>query len=154
MVGCECAVCRSDDPRDRRLRPSLYVETDDGHGILVDTGPDLRTQALRFGVTKVDAICYTHAHSDHLMGLDDVRRINMLSKQPMPLYGTRDTLASVRRTFAYAFDPSTPAGGGIPQLVLWPLAGPFCVGRQEITPVPILHGQKMILGFRFGRVAY
>ncbi len=89
MIGCDCAVCRSDDPRDARCRPSIYLEMDDGLRVLVDTTPDLRTQALRFDVRRVDAILFTHAHADHVMGLDEVRRYNILTKSPMPIYARR-----------------------------------------------------------------
>jgi phosphoribosyl 1,2-cyclic phosphate phosphodiesterase len=154
MIGCDCAVCRSSDPRDNRLRPSILIETDDGLSVLIDTGPDLRTQALRFGVRRVDAICYTHAHADHIMGLDDVRRFNAMAGRPMPVFGDQATLDDLRRAFAYAFKGGAIPGGGIPRLELWPIAGPFCLGRQEVTPVPILHGGRTILGFRFGRFAY
>ena len=154
MIGCECATCLSEDPRDRRSRPSVYVETDDGQRLLVDAGPDLRMQALQHGIKHVDAIVFTHGHADHILGLDDVRRFNALMKQPMPLYGDPQTIEDVRRTFGYVFDPSTPKGGGLPQLTLFPLAGPFCIGRQEIVPVPIWHGRRRILGLRFGRFAY
>jgi phosphoribosyl 1,2-cyclic phosphate phosphodiesterase len=154
MIGCDCAVCRSSDPRDQRLRPSIHVETDDGVRVLVDTTPDLRTQALRHGVRRVDAICLTHSHADHLMGLDEVRRFNVLSGQAIPIFGAADTLADVRRVFSYAFEQDRPIVGGIPQLQLWPLAGPFCLGRQPIVPVPIGHGPWAIFGLRFGRFAY
>ena len=154
MIGCQCSTCRSDDPRDSRLRPSLYIRGDDGTGLLVDAGPDLRAQALRHGITRVDAIVFTHGHADHILGLDDVRRFNSLMKQPMKLYGDQVTLAEIRRMFGYVFDPDTPKGGGIPHLDPIEVGGPFTIGSFEVVPVPILHGQREILGLRIGSFAY
>jgi phosphoribosyl 1,2-cyclic phosphate phosphodiesterase len=154
MIGCDCSTCRSDDPRDRRLRPSLFIRTDDGRSLLVDAGPDLRMQALTHGITRVDAILFTHGHADHILGLDDVRRFNTLMKQPMSLYGDETTLDEIRRTFSYVFSPNTPKGGGIPKLELFTIAGPFCFGALEVVPVPIWHGARPILGLRLGAVAY
>jgi len=154
MIGCDCAVCRSEDPRDTRTRPSVYFELDDGARVLVDTTPDLRSQALRHDIRRVDAILFTHAHADHIMGLDEVRRFNMLSRQAMPVFADARTLAALRRTFAYVFDSSAPKGGGVPHLQLWTIGGPFMIGRQEIVPVPIRHGTWHILGFRLGGFAY
>ena len=154
MIGCDCGVCRSTDPRDTRTRPSIVVECDDGMRVLVDTTPDLRAQALRHDLRRIDAIVFTHAHADHLMGLDEVRRYNMLSKAPMPVYGDAPTLRELRRTFAYIFEANAPKGGGVPDLRLFPIAGAFCLGRQEVQPVPIRHGHWNILGFRFGPLAY
>src|SRR4051812_43285308 len=154
MIGCDCAVCGSTDPRDKRTRPSIVVELEDGFRVLVDTSPDLRTQALAQNLRRVDALLYTHSHADHLFGLDEIRRFNALGKSEMPIFGDAATMADVRRIFSYAFDPGTPTGGGLPSLRLWPLAGPFCIGRQEIVPVPIWHGRRLILGYRFDRFAY
>ena len=154
MIGCACATCRSEDPRDRRSRPSVLVETDEGAAILIDAGPDLRSQALAHGVNRVDAIVFTHGHADHILGLDDVRRYNHIMKRPMACYADAHTVDDIRRLFAYVFDPAAPKGGGLPQLELFTVAGPFCIGRQEITPVPVMHGARPILGLRFGGFAY
>jgi phosphoribosyl 1,2-cyclic phosphate phosphodiesterase len=154
MIGCECSTCLSTDPRDQRLRPSIYIETDDRLGLLVDAGPDLRMQALTHRITRVDAIFFTHGHADHILGLDDVRRFNALMKAPMPLYGDLATLEDIRTAFSYAFSLATPQGGGLPQLALFTVAGPFSFGRQEVVPVPIWHGRRPILGLRLGAFAY
>jgi len=154
MIGCACATCRSDDPRDRRWRPSILVEGDDGSQVLVDTSTDLRAQALRFGMTRLDAILFTHSHADHVLGLDEVRRFNVLQREPISCYGDAGTLADIRRAFRYVFDERSSRGGGVPQLRTFPLAGPFCLGRQLVVPVPIEHGAHLILGYRFGPFAY
>ena len=154
MIGCDCDVCQSPDPRDKRLRPSIFMEFDDGLRVLVDTTPDLRAQALRANLRQVDAILFTHSHADHVMGLDEVRRYNMLRRAPMPIYGDANTLRELRRTFAYVFESNAPKGGGVPDLRLFPIEGRFCLGRQEVQPVPIRHGPWNILGFRVGRFAY
>ena len=154
MIGCACATCRSGDPRDKRLRPSIHIETDDGLSLLVDTGPDLRAQALAHRILRLDAILFTHGHADHILGLDDVRRYNFMQKRPLPCYGDERTIADVRQAFSYAFDPATQKGGGLPQIVTFVVGGPFCVGRQEIVPVPLFHGHRPILGLRVKGFAY
>lgn len=154
MIGCACATCRSDDPRDRRWRPSILMAFDDGPLVLVDAATDLRAQALAFGVTRVDAILFTHSHADHILGLDEVRRFNVLQRRAIPCYADAPTAADIRDTFRYMFHPSTPKGGGVPQIVLHPIDAPFVVAGQRIVPVPVMHGPRPILGFRVGRFAY
>jgi len=155
LIGCTCAVCRSTDPRDSRLRPSIYVDVPERAKILVDTGTDLRQQALRHGITRVDAILYTHAHADHVMGLDEVRRFNVADAGPIPCYANARTWESLRGTFSYVFDP-TPRkeGGGVPKLQPHTIDGPFSVSGVRVVPVPLWHGSLPILGFRFGSFAY
>ena len=153
MIGCECATCRSTDPHDNRLRPSIFLETSSAR-ILVDAGPDLREQALRHRIARVDAIVFTHGHADHILGMDDVRRFNALMDGSMPCYGDAATLEDIRRMFSYVFDPATPKGGGLPQLDLRVIDGPFSVGDIHLQPVPIWHGRRRILGFRVGGFAY
>jgi phosphoribosyl 1,2-cyclic phosphate phosphodiesterase len=154
MIGCHCATCRSDDPRDRRWRASIAIALADGTSVLVDASPDLRTQALACHLDRVDAILFTHAHADHVLGLDDVRRYNVLQRAVIPCYGDPLTLRQVRRTFRYVFDPPAERGGGIPRLQTFAVAGPFCLGPGEFVPVPILHGRQPVLGYRLGSFAY
>jgi phosphoribosyl 1,2-cyclic phosphate phosphodiesterase len=154
MIGCDCAVCCSTDSRDKRLRPSVLVETDRGLSLLIDAGPDLRTQALAFRMWRVDALLFTHGHADHILGIDELRRFNTLQNESMPCFADDLTVREIRKVFAYAFDPATPRGGGIPQLDLFTILGPFCIGAEEVVPVPIFHGRRPLLGFRFGRFAY
>ena len=153
-IGCRCSTCTSTDPRDWRFRPSIWIRTDDGTSVLVDATPDLRSQALKYGVSRVDALLITHAHADHIMGLDDVRAYNLHQGTAIPCFADAGTLEVVRRTFAYAFDPAAPAGGGVPRLTTFPIGGPFCLGGATFEPVPILHGDRQILGFRVGGFAY
>ena len=154
MIGCDCATCRSTDPRDRRLRPSIYVQAGDGGRILVDAGPDLRAQALTHDIRRVDAVIFTHGHADHILGIDEIRRFNAIQQRTMRCYGDETTLEEIRQMFRYVFNPATPKGGGVPDLELVPVDGPFCVGAQQVVPVPLLHGRRPILGFRFDAFAY
>jgi phosphoribosyl 1,2-cyclic phosphate phosphodiesterase len=154
LIGCECATCRSADPRDTRSRASIFITLSDGPSILVDTSPDLRAQALAHRIGRVDAILYTHSHADHVLGLDDVRRFNWLQREAIPCYGDERTLGDVRRVFAYAFDDKSAKGGGIPRVVLFPVAGEFSIGRATFTPIPLLHGDRQIFGYRLGSFAY
>lgn len=154
MIGCRCAVCQSPDPRDKRWRPSIAITLDSGFSLLVDTSADLRAQALRFDLTRVDAVLFTHSHADHILGLDELRRYNTLQREPIPLYADRKTLADLRRVFAYAFGRPEHGHEYVPQLRPFVLAGPVTIGGQEIVPVPVIHGMRPILGFRVGTFAY
>ncbi len=153
MIGCECATCTSADPRDQRWRPSILVRLSGGAALLVDTSPDLRAQALRFAVRRVDAVLFTHPHADHVMGLDEIRRFNVIQRCTIPCYGDAATLAEVRRVFHYAFDPPQ-LGGGVPRIRLAPVAGPFAIGGATVIPVPVWHGTLLIYGYRIGGFAY
>ncbi len=154
MIGCHCATCQSADPRDRRLRPSIYVEADNGPAVLVDTSTDLRQQALTYDVARVDAILFTHSHADHIMGLDEVRRFNVVQGGSIPAFAEAHTAESVRRTFHYIFEGPLQKGGGVPQIDLQDVDGPFDVDGFAIVPVKLFHGQLPVLGFRFGPFAY
>jgi len=154
MIGCTCNVCRSADPRDKRLRPSIYVDVPGQASILIDTTPDFRQQALTANIERIDAILFTHSHADHILGLDDIRRFNWIQGGPIACYAAADTWESVRRTFHYAFDGLTRKGGGIPKIDPHTIEGPFAVRDVGVVPVPVWHGDALILGFRFGTFAY
>ena len=120
----------------------------------MDTTPDLRSQALQHDVRRLDGVLLTHAHADHIMGLDDLRRFNHLTRRAVPVYGNGPTLSAIRRSFDYAFAPDAPPGGGVPELDLHEIDGAFDVAGLHVVPVPIRHGRLDILGFRIGRFAY
>jgi len=150
-LGCECRVCLSSDPRDRRTRPSLLVEYD-GHAVLIDTAPDLRQQLLRINLKRVDAVLYTHGHADHILGLDDLRAFN-LKQGKIDVYANAETQEIIRRTFFYIFSGGTP-DSTVPEVELRDLDGPLELYGQRFEPLPVWHGQMPILGFRFGPAAY
>jgi phosphoribosyl 1,2-cyclic phosphate phosphodiesterase len=154
MIGCTCAVCTSSDPRDRRLRPSIFVDVPDRAQILVDTTPDLRQQAPTYGITRVDAILFTHGHADHVLGLDEIRRYNHMQGAAIPCYADPIAWQTIRRTFYYAFDGLPRLGGGIPRIDAHELSGPVVLGGVKVVPVPLWHGTMPILGYRFGSFAY
>lgn len=155
MIGCDCPVCKSTDPRNRRLRSSVYITAGDLR-ILVDTSPDFREQALRHDIRHIDAVLITHAHVDHLFGLDDIRRINTIQGgKTMPLYASERAIADINRIFEYIFKPNVP-GTYRPKLELRPCETPFEIPQPEengpslkITPFPIIHGWSTMQGFRF-----
>lgn len=146
-IGCDCEVCRSPDPRNKRMRSSVYVRSGEA-AVLVDCTPEFRLQAIAHGVRRVDGVVLTHAHADHIMGIDDLRRINELQNGPVTLHGSPDSLNVVRRTFAYAFEPGLP-GPTCPALNLSPMEGPLTFGHLKVTPLPCDHGLFKIHGFLF-----
>jgi len=153
MIGCRCPVCTSEDPRDQRLRPSIAIEHGDRH-FVIDTTPDFRYQALRSKLPRVDAILFTHAHADHIMGLDDVRPFNFHQGGRIPLYGSADTISTVRQVFHYIFDAQARTSF-VPQLDTNVHGGqPVDVFGLEFQPIRVLHGKLGIYGYRFGDVAY
>jgi phosphoribosyl 1,2-cyclic phosphate phosphodiesterase len=151
-LGCECAVCRSSDPRDRRSRPSVLVDFG-GNSVLIDTTPDFREQALREKIRKIDAVLYTHAHADHVLGLDDLRPLSFLRPNKIPLYAAPEHSAIIHAMFRYAFD-GVYKFGSLPQVELKPLDGPLDLFGARFEPVSVLHGDAEVWGFRFGSAAY
>jgi phosphoribosyl 1,2-cyclic phosphate phosphodiesterase len=152
VIACKCSICRSEDPRDNRLRSSVLVE-DDGNTILIDTGPDFRQQMLRASVESLDAILYTHEHRDHIAGLDDVRAYNFIQNKPMEIFGEERVLRALQHTFPYIFaERKYP---GIPQVNFHTIDNqPFTVGKTRIIPLRVLHYRLPVLGFRIGDFAY
>ncbi len=152
-IGCTCAVCCSPDPRDRRSRCAIHVRWR-GQELLVDTPPELRQQAIRSHVRRVEAILYTHSHADHLFGLDDVRRYNDLQGGELPVYARADVLSDLEQCYSYVFRV-TQAGGGKPRLRLVEIDGPTLRhAGLEIQAIPVLHGRLPVTAFRFGPFAY
>ena len=151
-LACPCSVCNSPDPHDKRTRPSILLEYD-GRVVVIDTTPDLRGQALREGLTRLDAVVFTHAHADHILGLDDVRVFYFRQQVPIPIYADEHSLGTIRRTFAYIFEGNYPYGG-VGRLDPHLIDGPFDLWGLRLTPVPVLHGNLPILGFRFRDIAY
>ena len=154
MIGCDCAVCRSDDPRNRRTRASVLLR-ERGAALLIDASTDLRQQVLRHAIQRLDAILLTHSHADHVLGLDDVRAFSGRQNAPVPVYADAETLKVVRRNFEYAFrEPSGPAGWDVPRLRSFEMDGCAEICGVPVTAVPIFHGRRAILGYRIGGLAY
>lgn len=149
---CTCTVCTSEDERDVRLRPSVRLQWDDV-SVLIDTSTDLRQQALRYDIDRIDAVLYTHAHADHVLGLDELRLYNWRQKSAIPAYGSTRTLDAVRRTFWYVFDDE-PGESTRPAIDLRPVDSPFDLFGRRVTPIRLNHGRLPILGWRIGGFAY
>ncbi len=158
LIGCRCAVCMSTDPRNTRSRVSILVESASGTRVLVDTSPDLRQQFLANGITTVDAVILTHAHADHLHGIDDLRSVNFHRNAPLDVWGDRETIAQATRRFDYAFEPPRTNKGSwyAPSLVAREITGPVRVKDMVVTTFTQVHGgsRPPTLGLRFGRFAY
>jgi phosphoribosyl 1,2-cyclic phosphate phosphodiesterase len=152
VIGCTCAVCRSRDPRDRRSRASVLIEVK-GSTLLVDAAPELRLQALAAGIAHVDAMLLTHAHADHISGLDDVRIFSEHTRREFPVFGPAPALTQLRKRFEYVFRP-TQTGGGKPRLRLHAVSGPFTAAGVRVRPVPLWHGRLRVFGYRINGFAY
>jgi phosphoribosyl 1,2-cyclic phosphate phosphodiesterase len=148
MIGCDCRICRSADPRDKRTRSSLHVATPE-YAWLVDTGPDFRTQALRENVRRVDAVVFTHSHTDHIMGFDDLRPFCFGEKE-LPIYASAETMRDLSRAFNFAFNGENRWPGYMRPLP-YEIEGPFQLGGTEIVPLPVLHGRVKVNGYLFRR---
>lgn len=154
MIGCHCEVCSSTDPRDNRTRPSAVIRYGET-AVLVDTSPELRLQAVANQVDRIDAVVFTHAHADHVMGLDDVRRYNAIKGGPLDVWADDRTYATLTSCFGYAFKAPDPTLNVFrPHLHHRPIRGPFEIAGVTWTPVPLLHGTAPVLGFRAGNLAY
>jgi len=156
LIQCHCEVCTSDDPRNKRLRASIWIQVD-GKSLLVDTSTDLRQQALRERIARVDAVLYTHPHADHIHGIDELRSFNFIQKSDIPIYGNHWTASELRGKFPYIFNPTTVEGGGIPQLTLHEFDASverMNVMGVEIVPLPVAHGSKECVGYRIKDFAY
>lgn len=155
VIGCDCEICRSTDPRDARLRASVLVRTPEAT-ILIDTSPDLRVQMLAARPPRIDAVLFTHAHADHTAGLDELRRFNVMQGERIPVWATKETASDLEKRFSYAFDHSFSFFGGKPDLDLhiFEPEAPITVAGVEIVPIPIEHGRLPIVGYRIGGLVY
>jgi phosphoribosyl 1,2-cyclic phosphate phosphodiesterase len=153
VIGCSCKTCTSSNPKNKRLRCSAVITTDAGEKILIDTGPDLRTQALRSGLNRVDAVLCTHTHADHLHGIDDLRAFCQIGRKQIPLYGKPDAMQHIKDKFGYAI---REAGDfwNLPVLSINAISDNFEVLGVRVQPIPIKHGYSDILGYRIGNMAY
>jgi phosphoribosyl 1,2-cyclic phosphate phosphodiesterase len=157
QIGCDCAVCHSADPRDRRTRTAALLETA-GSTILIDTPPEIRLQLLAAGTRQLDAVLYTHEHADHVAGIDDLRIFSVRRTDPLPLFGAAETVAFLRESYRYIFEDTTVpyAGTSKPRLSLTPLVAGCAVeiAGCSVLPLAFEHGHGQVLGFRFGPLAY
>jgi len=152
-IGCDCAVCHSPDPHDRRTRPSVLVEYND-KVVLIDSTPDFREQAIREQIRRLDAVLYTHTHADHILGIDDLRPLSFRHKPgKLPLYASPEAVEFLRNMFRYIFDADYKFGG-LPLVELSPIQGPVDLFGACFEPVTVIHGESEIFGFRFGDAAY
>ncbi len=157
MIGCRCTVCQSANPKDKRTRSSILISigsSRDKRNILIDTTPDLYQQSLANDIRRVDAVVYTHAHADHIFGVDDLRCFNFLTGNTIPMYGSAETLQRLRECFGYIWQKPPYAGGGIPLLKLRPLKRKVTLFGLTLNVIPVFHGKSLIYGFRFNDVAY
>ena len=156
MIACHCDVCRSPDPRDKRTRSSVAISRG-ATRVLVDTTPELRLQCVANDVHSIDAVVYTHAHADHIMGLDDLRRFNTVRPGLLDVWADERTFATLNTCFAYAFKEPDPEvklfRPNLARRLIEP-PRPFTIGPMEWTPIPLMHGEMPVLGFRVGRLAY
>ncbi len=152
MLCCQCQVCTSNDPRDRRLRSSLLIRSDNTT-IVIDCGPDFRQQMLTHHVDFINAIIFTHEHKDHTAGLDEIRPYNFIHRYPMPLYASQRVLEELRKQYAYIFESTYP---GLPQVTLHAIEPgcPFQIGDIELLPIQAHHYKMPVLGFRIDNFAY
>ncbi len=156
VIGCDCDVCRSTDPHDKRTRSAAWIQGEKGTSIIIDVGPDLRQQCLRENICHVDAVFLTHTHADHLNGIDDLRAFSKADKMELPLYASKEDRHFLRKHFEYIFaQKSEKIVWGLPQLALRHVEdGPFTVGEFTVIMVPLVHGRWTCTGYRIGNLAY
>ena len=152
-IGCECVTCRSINPRNKRTRCSSIITLASGENILIDTGPDLRLQALREDICRVDAVLYTHTHADHLHGIDDLRGFCQINRKQIPLYAYKEAVAHIKEKFGYTLREPCDYWD-LPVLSLHEVEAPFELFGTLITPIPIMHGRMQINAYRIGNIAY
>ena len=152
IINCVCHVCTSPDPRNKRFRTSVSIQSS-RTSILIDTTPDLRQQLLRNPLDRLDAVLYTHAHADHIYGIDDLRRFNQLQKERIPVYGNPETIGRITTIFDYAFG-NGKLRPGLPNLEANSVEGPFFINDLKVIPIKLYHGNQKIIGFRIGKLAY
>ena len=153
VIGCHCSVCKSNNPKNKRLRSSILIQHNN-QNIIIDTSVDFRFQALKFNIENVHAVLFTHHHADHVHGLDELRVFTSRHKNRIPCYGRKETLSYLKKIYFYAFDEKVQAGGGIPQIELIEVEDPFPVFGINIIPLKVFHGKLLITGYRFFDVAY
>ena len=153
MLGCNCVTCTSSDPRNNRTRCSSLITLDNGKILLIDSGPDLRNQSLREGLTRIDAVLYTHTHADHLHGIDDLRGFCQLQRSQIPLFGSAEAMAHIKEKFGYTLREASNFWD-LPVLKINPVSGPFELFDHTIMPIPLKHGNSEIYGYRIGDIAY
>ncbi len=151
-IGCECAVCVSDDPHNKRTRASLLVQAHNLN-LLIDTATDFRSQAIRENLKRVDAVLYTHSHADHILGLDDLRPFSYRQQQHIPCFGNKEALDGICDMFRYVFSEPQP-GGSIPRIDIRPVQGAFEFEGLPVQPLPVLHGKLNVNGYRIGSMSY
>jgi len=156
MIGCDCPVCTSDNPRNRRSRSSIVVQREDGKTILFDTSPDLWAQATAHGLCRLDAVVFTHPHADHIHGIDELRSFNFVQDlQTIPCYGSAETLLRLREGFGYLFAGTPHSPYARPRISLHEIdEQPFELFGQAVVPLPVEHGPYQVLGFRLDDLAY
>ena len=152
VVGCNCETCRSNNPKNKRMRSSIFIR-EKNTDILIDTSPEIRLQMLENDITNIDLVLFTHAHADHIMGFDDIRVINWLKGSSVPCYGNKDTMNKIKNIFDYIFDP-LQMGGGIPQVTLNTIKKKFEFNNISITPLKVKHGKLDVFGYKINNMAY
>jgi phosphoribosyl 1,2-cyclic phosphate phosphodiesterase len=153
VIGCDCPVCRSDDPRDKRTRTSAVIQVGTTT-LLIDTSPELRLQAIANGLKRIDAVLYTHAHADHVDGFDDLRRFNQINQATLEMHCDEVTAGLIVDRYRYAFENPFPFYGGKPDMNINVFDGPFTAAGIDVVPFQVGHGRWTVNGFRFGRLVY